>query len=253
MVKFIKPSLLGRNEYQYNDKITVLIPTLREVRGNNEIAEYQYYSSIRIFTNTPTDMIVELSKSGLKFDKISDYSLFLLLFLQAKENLSSYRFDLVFKDINFEKVNISSEDDKVILIDEHGEKLFDEQIYLDIADLLRRLVFFEKTTPIHCGNERARTYIVNREVKKYERLLQRLERGDTQRSITMDNIILQLICNSNFKYDFKTVNDLTVFDFWSCAKQIFKDDQVRFYQTAMAMGNIDKEKFDSKLLDRNVL
>lgn len=56
-----------------------------------------------------------------------------------------------------------------------------------------------------------------------------------------------MVNNCNFKYNYDTVNDLTVYDFMVSVKQIVKKYQVDNLNTGLYMGTIDRKKIGDKL------
>ena len=68
----------------------------------------------------------------------------------------------------------------------------------------------------------------------------------------LDGIILRLVCNANFPYNFETINDVTLYDLIYSLKQIEKDISVSDLMQGRLVGD-DLKKYSDKQLSRYVL
>lgn len=84
------------------------------------------------------------------------------------------------------------------------------------------------------GNETMKKYALERE-EAHRKNRQAKRRPYSSR---YDKQIIALVNNANFKYDFETVNDLTVYDFAVSVRQIAKKDQADHLYTGMYMGTV---------------
>ena len=72
-------------------------------------------------------------------------------------------------------------------------------------------------------------------------------------SSEFDNMILLLVNNGNFKYDFESVSNLTIYDFLSSFRQIQKSDYVDKLTLGGYSGGIDLTKIPQAELDKFIL
>ena len=97
-------SFLNRKKYKANDDIIIHIPTIREIRGENEDEleenEKKYFNFLQIFTSTPSSMMVALDDVGIDFTTISEYELFLILFKAMKNDVDDNINKLFFENID---------------------------------------------------------------------------------------------------------------------------------------------------------
>ena len=99
-----------------------------------------------------------------------------------------------------------------------------------------------------------RKYIIDRQRLKRKRELERLKRNGNKKSPSiLDGVILYLVNNCNFKYDFKTINDLTIYDFWASYRQIAKVEEIDGIMSGYWAGNVDLKKIDKATLNRIIL
>lgn len=95
-----------------------------------------------------------------------------------------------------------------------------------------------------------RKYIIERQRLKNKRKLQ------NQKNIhesELDSIILYLVNDNNFKYNFNTVNEISIYDLYMSFTQICKNAEISGLTTGIYSGNVDISKLDKKLLNRLIL
>jgi hypothetical protein len=66
----------------------------------------------------------------------------------------------------------------------------------------------------------------------------------------LDALTLYLVNNANFKYNFNTVRDLSIYDFLSSSKQILKAEHVDKLLIGGYSGGIDLSKIPKTELDK---
>lgn len=124
-------NLLYKREYQINNSIKIIIPTIGEIMENEE----NYYSLISALTSMPIDMMVQLDDAGIDFTTINEYDLFLLIF----DSIKSMDTSLIFGDLDLTrfKMAINNQNGNVLLVDEENDIKIDRAIHGRIADTLR--------------------------------------------------------------------------------------------------------------------
>lgn len=247
MSKYDKLCLIGRKSYKYNDDITINIPTLHQVHGDNEKEETLFWSDINLFTQTPSDMVSELDSMGIDFEQISDYDLFTLLFLFKKKSNATHT-SMLFTDFSLWDLDVKECQDKIVLADENDKEIINEDIYNDISDIISMIIGHKKTPKEKFGNAYAKKKWIERDYRKKERL----RNNPIEHSNVLDGIVLRLVCNANFPYNFDTVQDVTIYDLIYSLKQIEKDMQVTDLLQTRLVGN-DLSKVPNEQLSRFVL
>ncbi len=242
-------SLLGRRTYKISDKVSLNIPTVGMVRGGNEEDESDFWQEISMFTVSSYDMVVELDDIGLDFTKTSDYTVFIIQFMMLRDDkLKKGVHDLLFNGFDLWALQISETDGKAVFVDESGNVIIDENIYNSISDILTFVTGHEKPKRIKYDDFLRRRYIDDcRESRKNKRKSQKDSSGSA-----LDGIILRLVCNANFPYNFETVNNVTLFDLLYSLKQIEKDAYVTDLMQGRLVGD-DLRKYSSEQLSRFVL
>lgn len=210
-------SLLNKKEVEFNDKLTILIPTLGEYRQKDLRDEYDRL--MNMFIVTPSNKMVELADKGLDFTKITEYEFFLQLFysefVYAPQHKQPYlNSKLIFKDLDFTKCNLIEMNNQIVIVNENNELLINEMIYRRLSsffcDMLNTKKYIRKP-----GDESARLFIIECERRHLK------HRKPESRNI-FDELIVGLVCEPGFPYDFDSINKLTLYDFYVCVRQIVK-------------------------------
>ena len=132
--------------------------------------------------------------------------------------------------------------------------LINSNIYMLLADLLRQIVFTEKNMEYYkVPEEETRRYIIDRARLKQKRALERELRNGKKSSSALDGVILLLVNNHNFKYNFETVGQITIYDLYACLRQIYSDREIDGLMSGYWAGNVDLKKVDSSKLNRIIL
>ena len=231
-----KQNLLFKDEIDITNKIKLRIPTLGEILDDED----NYYSLVTLFTATPYDLMVQLDDLGIDFTTINDYQLFLIMFDTIKE----YDTKILFKDTDFSKFKLFTDDknQRIILKDEENDVIIDPIVHEQIAEALRKINNLTKNTK-KPANEEAKKYLLERARKRLRRSINKYK------SDGLENIIVSLINTEQFKYNFKTVKDLTIYQFNMSLNQVVKKINYDNLMYGVYAGTIDAKKLDSKSLN----
>ena len=240
-------SLISRKTYKYNDNIIINIPTLRQVRGENDSEESMFWSDINLFVQTPSDMISELDSMGIDFEQVSDYELFILLFLMRKKTGNTHD-SILFKNLSLWDLEIIDIDGKTVFVDGSGKTIIDETVYNDIAQIISTFTGHERTPKKKFGNAFAKKKRIEQDYRQKEKA----RNSKKKQSNFLDSIILRLVCNANFPYNFETIQDVTIYDLIYSLKQIDKDIEVTDLMQSRLVGN-DLTKIPREQLSRFIL
>lgn len=242
-----KLSLVGRKTYKYNDDIVINIPTVGQIRSDNEQEESNFWSDVNTFIQTPSDMISELDSMKIDFEQMSDYELFIILFLAGKGSERTHK-SILFQNFSFWDLKVSEKDGKRVLIDKNEKTVINEEIYNDISAIIALMSGNKKTEKKKFGNAFAKKKRIEQDRKKKE--MRKSEKKGS--SDVLGGIILRLVCNANFPYDFESVQKITIYDLIYSLKQIDKDIAVTDLIQTRLVGN-DLSKIPRDQLSRFIL
>jgi len=251
-----KFSTLSRHSYKLTDYITIHIPTIGEIR-ETETSELEYLYAVSIFTRTQCDYMVELFDIGQDYTQVDNYDLFIKIFCDAmKSEQSKTILERTWK-LLFENVDISNlytynsaTDNQLVIVDKNGNVLIDRDIYEKLADLFRQITFSIKNDEnLKVPEEETKKYIIKRAREKRERNKNKQRNTSSQ----LDGVILLLVSNKNFKYNFETVKDVTIYDFYCSYRQIFKDKEIDGLLSGYWAGNLKVEALTDDKTNRMIL
>lgn len=251
-----KYSLLGKQNYKLDNNLIIHIPTVGEIRriDNDFNYEIEYFNLTKLFTSTPCDLMVELDDIGVDYTKVSEYELFLMLFSSILSNRKCPKaWDLIFENLDFYNINpkFATIDNNLCVCNNKGNVIFNEEIYRKLSNLIREIINADKNMENYNVPVAAtRKYIIERQRLKNKRKLQ------NQKNIhesELDSIILYLVNDNNFKYNFNTVNEISIYDLYMSFTQICKNAEISGLTTGIYSGNVDISKLDKKLLNRLIL
>ena len=225
------PKLLYADRYNINDKIYVRVPTVGEVLDNED----KYFEIVYTIIATPYDLMVQLDDNGIDFTKISSFELFCLLFGHLKELDTS----LVFGDLDISKFNVAmnTQNGNYVLRDEENDITIDRAIHGQICACLRKLLNIPKTEKLP-GNEEGRIYMLEKARKKAKR--KKKKQPDSQ----IEDLIVALVNTAEFPYDYMSVKDISIYQFYSSLKQI--THKVKFDKTMIGVyaGTVSFDKLN---------
>lgn len=224
-----KTSLLHADRITITDNISVRIPTVGNIL---EWGEDSYFSIAQSLTCVPYDAQVWLDEMGIDYEEISEFELF-YMFLQG---LSQEKLNWLFCETPFEKLDFAyAEDSSPILIDLQNSVEIDERIQQEISSAIREINFWSKTEK-KAGNKASKEYTLQKLKKRYKR--------STSNSGYLEELVVAMVNNSEFKYNYETVMELSIYNFNRSVFQIFHARSSYFLNQAIYNGKIDSSKIN---------
>lgn len=220
--------LLYANEYAINDHISIRIPKVGDILDNED----KYYDIVCSIIATPYEMMVQLDDNGIDFTAINAFELFCIMFKHLKEIDTSMVFgDLNLSDFQYAK---NEENENLVLWNPKTDVVIDRAIHDMICTFLRKMLYMPKSDKAP-GNEEARKYMIERARIKQKR--KKKKKKDSQ----LEKLIISLVNTAEFPYNYETVRDLTIYQFYASLKQI--SQKIRF-DNAMIGCYAGTVKFD---------
>lgn len=213
--------------------ISVLVPTVGAIMEH----EQSYYEAVSCILATPYDMMVQLDDAGIDFTKISDFDLFCMMFPRLQMMDTS----LIFGDLDLSKFHTAIDEHSgvIFLVDPEKEICIDRVSHDLICRGLREMLLIEKTSKTP-GNEEARQYLLKKERRRQQR------RKNKKYESQLEKYIIALVNTEQFPYNYETVKDITILQFYASLGQIMK--KIRYDNTMIGVyaGTV---KFDDLKLD----
>lgn len=199
-------SLLYRHDYPVNDSIRIMIPTVGQILDNENL----YNDIVAAFTAMPIDFMVQLDSAGIDFTAINEYDLFIMLSDELKKTDTS----LVLGSLSLREFElcVNNQTKKLVLYNEKAGIEIGRREHSQIASVLRRINHLEKNRKLP-ANEEAKRYMLERARMKMKR------RRKTEGS-QLEQLIVAMVNTEQFKYDFESVRNITIYQFNECIRQI---------------------------------
>ncbi len=199
-------NLLYRRDYPVTDSISVVIPTVGQILDNEDL----YNDVVSAFTAMPIDFMVQLDDAGIDFTTINAFDLFIML----SEGLKKVDTSLVLKDINLSEFElcVNNQTKKLVLYNQESGIEIGRREHSQIASALRRINHLEKNRK-KPGNDDAKQYML-------ERMRQKMKRHPRTEASQLEQLIVAMVNTEQFKYDFESVRNITIYQFNECVRQI---------------------------------
>lgn len=226
-------SLLRTNHYRINDTISIYVPTVGEIY---DYGESEYYDIVQLLTSVPYDLMVQFDDMGVDYETISEYQLFLMMlesFMLKKKDLS-----IVFGSLNINSLRFKeSENGEKKLVNSKGETVIDKLIQYEISAAIRKIHFWTKTDK-RAGNKEAKQYLIDRNRLKQKRAAKK------KKSSFLDESIIKMVNTEEFKYNYESCMDLSIYKFNASLQQIPKKKNWEQTITGAYFGSVDLSKLN---------
>ena len=231
-------SLLNQSSVKITDQITLNIPTIGEILDN----EAMYFSIVSVMTATPYQYMVQLDDIGIDYTKITDYQLFQIFFpIYAQNDVSIIFGDLNLKDIALyhdQKTNLD------VLYSPLSDTTIDEFVYYQMARTMRQVncIKYERKRP---KGEHTKKYLLEKE-RRHLKNLERKRKNKEYEQSELEKLIVALVNNNHFKYDYESVRNLSIYNFYQSYKQIQHEINFNNVMRGVYAGTIDTTKLQDK-------
>lgn len=223
--------LLYGSSIPVTEQISITVPTVGDILDHED----DYYAMVSMLTAMPIDFMVQLDDMGVDFTTINDYELFLILFGTIREMDTR----LIFGDLDLKRFELAKhiESGMPVIYDEADDIVIDRVVQTKIATTLREIHHLEKDVR-KPGNQEAKEYLLERARKKLKRRKRRKEKSQLQQ------LIVAMVNTEQFKYDFRGVRDLTIYQFNESVRQILHKIDYDNKMHGIYAGTVDPKKIN---------
>lgn len=237
-VKIDKLKLYFGDDYYVNEYITIKQPTIGDML---EYGEKNIYNVISPFVFNPTSYRVHLWEKGIDWNKITDFDLFLMLYINIDDNYSS----VVFKNgINFSELNAVQDctTNEKYLCDSEFNIIITEQDYKLISSYLREVFM------IHPKVEKAKGKITKELMIEEEKRKMELDdkKNDENAKSTLLPLVSSLTNHAGFKYKKKDLKEVNIYEFMDSVSRLQVYESTRALMAGVYSGMLDTSKMNLK-------
>ena len=186
--------------------------------------------------------MVQLDDIGIDYTKITDYQLFQIFFpIYAQNDVSIIFGDLNLKDIALyhnQKTNLD------VLYSPLSDTTIDEFVYYQMARTMRQVncIKYERKRP---KGEHTKKYLLEKE-RRHLKNLERKRKNKEYEQSELEKLIVALVNNNHFKYDYESVRNLSIYNFYQSYKQIQHEINFNNVMRGVYAGTIDTTKLQDK-------
>lgn len=183
-----------------------------------KMGEKKFYSTISIFTTNTTSYRLMLWESGIDWNEISDFDLFLLLYKGIDPEVSK----MIFGDLDWEKFQLYEKDKEDVktrvLYDSENHIEINEEVYWHFSQYIRKTFNMEPEEKLTNDPILKRQYIT-KDQHQQDINKQKEEKGlDSSSSIL--SLISSCLNHPGFKYDLEGLGKMNVCQFYDSVKRL---------------------------------
>ena len=227
--------------YQLSERFTIYNPTLEEIA---EFGEEEYWKVISTIVSRPYDAMVKLDDLGINYQKIPDYTFFLMQAVHLKQESTK----IVLGDtFDFQKCFLVSPDDDKdsILVDSSGKIVFDQLTYIRMVRYIRYIHFISEKVEFDAGNEISRQHLIDRMRRKQQREEKRKKPFESILSDMISSVIN--LPGSNYTYEStKRMHISQLYDAYARSYRILSYNQT---MSGVYAGTVSYKDLDKSVLE----
>lgn len=222
-------ALLSGKSINITDKLSYRQPTLQDVIRFGELEYYQVLSNL---TAIPSDMKSILWDAGIDWMEFDDMELFYALSRQIPKSKTS----IFFPEIDFQQtVILKDETGRIIIYDPTSDIKIDFFVFHKMQDCLCKSNGIKKKVE-KAGNIYTKKVLVEEDRENRER-----NKGKEFKS-NLFGLVSALVNYSGFKYGYKDIWELTMFQFMDAVQRTRLIDSTNHLLNGVYAGTIDGKK-----------
>lgn len=220
--------------------ITVLQPSIGDIV---KLGEKRFYSTLNIFITNTTSYRLPLWESGVDWNELTDFQLFIMLYQGADNEVTSLLFDNVDFQ-NFKPYQKTKEDGKIdlILYNEETKTEINEEVYGHFSQYLRTVFNIfpeEKLTSDRIMKE----WFITKDKRQKSIDEEKAEKG-LLKDNSLQPVISSCVNHPGFKYSLKQLKDVGVCEFYDSVQRIQVYESATACMKGMYSGFVDGKKIN---------
>jgi len=229
--------LYFKKDYVINDNIILKQPTIGEIVG---FGEKKYFSIAQNLIIIPSDIKSVLFDSGIDYEKITDFELFILM----SKNYTPGDTRLLLGDINLSEFETGKrkDNDETVLYNTNTGVIIDRYIYLLIVKYICTLHGFKQKIE-KSANEFTKKILIDEDREN------RLRNKEKEPKSILLPLISSMINSNGFKYNSKEVLNIGLYEFMDSVKRIGLIKNVDYLMNGIYAGSLDTNAIKKTELD----
>ncbi len=228
---------IGGQPLVISKSLTVQNPSIRDI---TDFGEEKYLNLVTLTVARPYDFMVQLDDAGINYLDVDDFEFFSVNLNNLPQEITR----ILFGDIDFTGFEFGEnvENGELIFCHPNNKIIIDRLVFAQITKFVREMNVISDEIEFKAGNERMRKSLIDRNRRK-----QKKEAGKTFES-QLSNLISLAVNHEGFKYNYDTVLDLRISQFYDAYYRLNKIENYRQTMSGVYAGTISFEKLDKSHL-----
>lgn len=232
--------LLRGDDLVINDALVFKHLTINNVVDFTEInGEENYFSIINLFIVRPYEMMDILYDSGIDYEEMTEYELFISLFRTGTYNEF---LQLLIGNLEF-KVCADTEKNEIVLYDSLNDVIIDEKIYYQIKEFIMKIHHIHLKETYKAGNETIKKFRI-----KQKRAERKKHQNDKFKSQLLD-LVTAIMVGTNGAVTYFNVWDMPIYPAFTALNttlklQNFSNTMLGVYTGNISLRDVPKETLD---------
>ena len=200
-------------------QITVTQPTIGDVI---RIGEDRFFGTLNVFITNTTQFRLQLWDSGIDWNEISDFELFILLYGGIDQDVA----DLLFQDVKFADFTIAQKQDdqqEIVLVNKINGLVIDKEVYDTIHHYLQEM-FKMKPENEFTKDKILKEWWVNKDRREADRRALK-----PRENFTIQPLVSSMVNHPGFKYKLQELREVGVCEFYDSVQRL------QIYESATAV------------------
>jgi len=208
-----------------------------------EFSANEVYGFMNLFCLKPQDLSVELWKNNIDFQELTDYQLFMMLYMSKPEFYNK----LFNQFTSMKSPSYAESEGDAFLVDfnEDGKiaSYLDFKAYSEASKFYKRITCFKNKDIPKFSSQGTKKRLMDMEVESMD------DEIDNKESDELVDLVGALVWGNTSGYNFDNVWDLYFYQFNTGVQHIDKIKYTSALLSGVYSGNVDTKKIDKKELD----
>ena len=237
-VQFDRLKMYFGEPFDVGNGMTILMPTVGDILRLKD-SDVTFYQTLYVWVANPTTYRLMLWDNGVDWNKLSDYELFLMLFKTQDPDVTKLMFgNIDFKNFDYYKKTIPSEDDEGNEIEIVSTTLYDEEDEIEISEQDYTLIsnYLKAAFNIYPKVEKAKGRATKEAIIDEERMniAQKAKDGNNIPTSSLLPLVSSCINHPGFKYNLNELREVNFVQFMDSVQRL----QIYENSTALLRGSM---------------
>lgn len=219
--------------------ITITQPTVGDLI---KIGEDRFFGTLNVFIANTTQFRLQLWDSGIDWNEISDFDLFILLYRGIDQEVA----DLLFDNIKFDEFTIAQKQESneekpsIILVNKINGLVIDINVYMIIHEYFQKMFMMKPDSDL-TDQQLLKEWFIESDRAK----LARRAKENKDNHFTIQPLISSLVNHPGFKYKLQELREVGVCEFYDSVQRLQLYESATAVMKGMFSGFVDSKNIKS--------